>query len=691
MPVRTPPVGPACIHGPYGRELYDEIGDGDIEAGKRRIALWHSALPVVSLSRNVAIHDGHQWCRRSLALDTDLLLGHFRHQYALGGIHLATTQVLVIDLDRHGVRGQREWDLCVQLANRVLPNGIWFRSSFTDGRHLWAWLDEPIAIDELAILAAHRVRNIARQMPELLELQPGFRSFEPPGLDGVFELHPRASGPNSGGATLRAPLGRGSALITSDGQLVSRPASALERLEHHIDVHGLTSLRALFRGRVATQLALKPTPPTRVVDLPRSPSSPPPPAPLRRRRAKTRPDPYAGDLADLVVWLSAPHSEQLHADHHTYRVVMGRIRVEPPPRGLRHRTTFLLALSYRWDGLSLDAALQAGERWLRDVAIRTSREASTNFRSALSKTRSIIRRVYRADAPEPRRRHFRAPAPLRQRDIAALLELLPNTKGLLAFAVRILGFARANGTFDSERGELVCEMPSAAAGIRTRRDRRLLQLLENQGVIRRIHGCIIHHVGHDEWRSIPPLYAIQWSFADHGRSVSAFDFAILQSLPFENDRAGTVGVVASVLRENSPDAVRRDEVPSSIPETPPRPVGAVGNRRPFCGFPSEVGISASKLDLEAVAEISTERQRPQAPTTLIGPGDGGSAKRGGKGRHLAGVHTHVWKTPSGWAIGLSDGPSAVLTPDRRPMPHRRGLRFRIRHALGPDATDDDDG
>lgn len=264
----------------YALELDRLLGDGDAEQGRARLEAWLALgfLPPVPAHVRTSYalwRPAEGWTRLSGPVTPALLLGHFRGEWALGGVFAGEAPLLVHDLDNPGGKhgsADIDADLMARVAvvRRAQPSAVWVRSSASGGLHAWTFLDEAHPLRALAHLAHTRLVGAASGSPEILHrlARAGVQ-----GVPGFVELLPQLF---EQGGVIRAPLGPGSALLDDAMRpLALSPGQAVAHLCEQARARRLSLLHAF--------------PQDALVRLPR-PHAPPvqPTVPCRDRRIVLR-------------------------------------------------------------------------------------------------------------------------------------------------------------------------------------------------------------------------------------------------------------------------------------------------------------------------------------------------------------------------------------------------------------------
>jgi len=222
--------------GRAAHELFELLGDGNVERGRARLDAWLAlgflpAVPAYVRTSYALWRPDEGWTRRSGSITPALLLGHFRGEWALGGVFAGEAPVFVFDVDnqagKRGVSDAFDADLRrrVELVRRAQPSAVWLRSSVSGGLHAWTFLDEPHPLRVLAYLAHDRLLRTAAAFPEIA---PRLAGCGVAGVPGFVELLPQLF---DQGGVIRAPLGPGSALVDDELRpLALSPGEAIERL-----------------------------------------------------------------------------------------------------------------------------------------------------------------------------------------------------------------------------------------------------------------------------------------------------------------------------------------------------------------------------------------------------------------------------------------------------------------------------
>ncbi len=570
-------------------QLCAQLGHGDLERGRARLGFWRSwFLPDVPprVQTHYALwRAGEGWRRERGRITATLLRGHFEGAYALGGIYADAARVLVQDLDNQtGKRAlaegrvagsDRDLPVRLQVARLSQPHAVWFRSSDSGGLQGWTFFAEPAPLWVLARLAHERLLRAASTAPEVFRV---LRAGSLAGVPGCIELLPWTA-PGSQGATIRAPFGPGSALLEPDGRVISAdPGSSIQALMDRLSGR-LLALQDAFPNDITSQLPLLP-------DLPTT----------HFHETLARPSqPTLKDWRLLLLRCDGRRERSQRPDRETYLRVMEWLWANGlPGPSLRHSATFLAALSCRWQGLSYGEALERVTAWLETKARAHSVEWRTRPSAARRKTEGIVAHTYRPEAPTRRRPRYLSPRPIHRGDLVLLEELLPGDGVALDLAVRVLTFARANARV-LETGRVICELPMARLGVRTRRARLAFQRLQRAGIFA-LYACRIPKRDHDHpWgpqRAVAARYTLYWTYSNAGRP--------LLSRRSVTSRAASQAMTSPSFRSLFATTVRRGvrgakplEQALGVEETSAgaRPVGAVGAR------------SASKSLVEAVGRV----------------------------------------------------------------------------------------
>ncbi len=500
------------------------LADGHEKARERLAFFRHHFLPEVPsyITNNCALEVDGDWHRKKerRGVTASLLLAHFDRQLSLGGIFADSTRVLCIDVDnqagkvarRNGGPVELDPDLSARrrLVELIAPMGVWVCSSASHGLHRWVLLKDPVPLEQLAPLVRERMCQLLPQVKELYD-RPFIReSILHANLDGVagyIELLPYQR-PGGQGRVIRAPLGPGSAVITDQGHVLTQPGKAIQYLMDHLTPVTLTDL---CPGNVRTQLPLE-LEGFKAKHLP-----------ARGKKLPARALPR--DLRARLLMCDGRQPEHLRPDRDTYLRTMSEVRREGMPVGTRHHATHLLALRCKWEGMPEDQALQDLEEWLTGPAYQASREAQRNLEAARRKTRSVVRYIYRPDAPNGGKRRWRDPEPLRKGDLLRLEQVLGSCVTTLNLAIKVLGFARANGYREIRDGALLCELPTREIGVRTRRMRSAFQDLIDKGLLRlRRNRLPKRDEDHPRGpqRARPWLFEVRWEFSPFGAPISSW-------------------------------------------------------------------------------------------------------------------------------------------------------------------------
>ena len=596
------------------------------------LRFWKSiALPTppAGIKTNVAICDARGWLRHTRAIDAGLLIGHFRGDYALGGIHSGASRVLVVDLDNRVGKGHRGTGVDVdmpermRLAEALLPDGVWIRSSASHGLHRWGVLEDPVRLDQLSDWALGRLRDVVEQSSE--DVREQLEDCGPGGVPGYLELLPYQTTSNGQGATIRAPFGRGSALL--DGAaIVTHPGEVLRRFHARFTRQGPAKLVRVFPDAVTTQLGFSAAVRTHT---PTRPTRPP-----RRPRAA----PAARDLRPRILRWSSPGRKPgclRGKDLTELFETVDELRVTAPPWGTRHRSSFLLSLGSKLRGLSQTQTQRRMDRWLRDVAIRTSREARQNLEATARKTQQIAAHTYREGTATGTRRRYRTPEPIRKGDQLALEARLGADGYLLKLGIRILCFAKANLYVDERTGLKLSPLPVHALNIRDARARRARAVIERAGIISLVTKAVPYYDEHHPkgpQAARPALWAIVWRYSNHGarvrerRPISAAERAqILSAQRLKDDLSHTRrGVRGGFAGDEAAESSKRGELRAEDGS-----VGAVENPS---GFPRDCGrkptFESSKPSIGPAASIGLFNEfRRKSRYSLWGRGRGGGGIR----------------------------------------------------------------
>lgn len=514
---RTPDVEPDPDEAESEAQLCAQLGHGDIERGRARLAFWRTwflpDVPTRVQTHYALWRAGEGWRRERGRITATLLRGHFEGAYALGGIYADVSRVLVHDLDNRSgkqalTEGRRisgsDRDLPERLhvARLSQPHAVWFRSSDSGGLQGWTFFAEPAPLWVLARLAHERLLRAASTTPEVFRT---LRAGSLAGVPGCIELLPWTS-PGSQGATIRAPFGPGSALLEPDGRVRrADPGTSIQLLMDRLSGR-LLALQDAFPSDVTSQLPLLP-------DLPAT----------HFHETPTRPSqPTLKDWRLLLLRCDGRRERAQRPAHEIYLQVMDWLWANGlPGPSLRHSATFLAALACRWQGLNHEEARERVTAWLEAKARPHSREWSTQPRAARRKTEDIVAHTYRPAAPTRRRPRYLPPRPIHRGDLVLLEQLLPGDGAALDLAVRVLTFARANSRA-LETGRVICELPMARLGVRTRRARAAFQRLHDVGIIK-LYGCRIPKREADHpWgpqRAVAARYSLYWTYSNEGRPL----------------------------------------------------------------------------------------------------------------------------------------------------------------------------
>jgi len=149
----------------------------------------------------------------------NLIAMHLTGELPLSSFGLETTQVLTLDLDRHGDLQRISFDETLRLAMAAFPDALPIRSSSSGGVHLLLFLDQPVD-NELLV-------NLARRRLEKINL-------------GIVHHPPcryqRVEVPEQG---VRLPLGEGSYLLTPGFDKTSPVPKMLRALVEHAREHAV--------------------------------------------------------------------------------------------------------------------------------------------------------------------------------------------------------------------------------------------------------------------------------------------------------------------------------------------------------------------------------------------------------------------------------------------------------------------
>lgn len=512
-------------------ELELFLGHGDSSLGKARLDFFKSiALPAVPdyvLNRCAVNLDG-RWTRVPRDVDKEQLLAHFHQQsIALGGIYAVETPVLVFDLDNEsGPNGKdADLDLRKRLVELVAPKGFWVRSSRSGGLHRWVVLDRAIAPYLLGPLAARRLKECLHEVPEL-HRNAWSRSLinneSAAGVPKWIEIMPY-QGAGKLGAVIRAPFGPGSALL-NEQDTITDPGECLGHMMSQLERQGPSKIESLFPGYVATQLSFAGEPARTETAF-------------KRKVVSTRNVPR--DLKIAIGYCDGRRPRALRPSMDVCKAIARRAWHHGTPIGMRHASTFLLALDCSLSRVPLQDAQDKVLGWLFGPALPNSKEAQRSAPAATIKTKSIVRYVYsywdRRGMQRPRSR-WRDPAPLRADDLKRLRGMLGDSIPLLALAVRTLGFARANHTHQIKAYDsFLCELPVNKIGVKTSRARRLFFRLIKAGILSRVRDRIPRYRKgqipgiHNPQEARPRLYRVNWRFATRGRFVR---YTQLVSFPY---------------------------------------------------------------------------------------------------------------------------------------------------------------
>ncbi len=360
------------------RELHALLGDGDAGLGRERLDAWLAlgVLPVVPSyvrTTHALWRAASGWTRLAGEVTPALLLGHFRGEWALGGVFAGESPLVVHDIDNQAGKsgtGGVDADLAarVEAVRRAAPGAVWLRSSGTGGLHAWTFLDESHPLRVLVYLARERVLRAADAVAEVAARLAGSSVG---GVPGFLELLPQLG---EQGGVIRAPLGPGSALLDGDLRpLDLSPGEAVARLVELARARRQSLLEAFPREPRSAR-----SPPAAV-----APVAPPgiaasqgaPPATHAHAR-------LSSDWRTLLRLCDGRLPRELRAPRATYESVARRLWDHGlPGASTRHAATFLLALSCRWQRLARDEAEARVVAWFRDRGWVRSREWRVGQRS----------------------------------------------------------------------------------------------------------------------------------------------------------------------------------------------------------------------------------------------------------------------------------------------------------------------
>ncbi|MGA7743758.1 MAG: hypothetical protein WBP56_07230 [Polyangia bacterium] len=147
----------------------------------------------------------------------NLIAMHLTGEMPLSSFGLESTQVLTLDLDRHGDLQRVNFEETLKLAMAAFPEALPIRSSSSGGVHLLLFFDQPVSYQFLV--------SIARRRLEKFDL-------------GVVHRGPcrfvRVEVPEQG---VRLPLGQGSYLLTPGFNETSPVPEMLRALVQHAHEH----------------------------------------------------------------------------------------------------------------------------------------------------------------------------------------------------------------------------------------------------------------------------------------------------------------------------------------------------------------------------------------------------------------------------------------------------------------------